>query len=122
MQPVIIGTGIDLVFIPRFEVVADKWKDRFLDRVFTTAERDFCFQRANPVPSLAARFAAKEAFFKAARIRRLSWKDIEIINDASGQPSFRLSGEAARMHGTHNILLSLSHDGDYAAAQVTIEE
>lgn len=118
----IIGTGIDLVFIPRFEGVADKWKDRFLGRVFRPAERDFCFKRANPVPSLAARFAAKEAFFKAARIRHLSWKDIEIINDASGQPSFRLYGEAARIHGSHNILLSLSHDGDYAAAQVTIEE
>ena len=122
MRPVILGTGIDLVFIPRFEKVAKKWEDRFLDRVFTRAEREFCLRRANPVPSLAARFAAKEAFFKAARIRHLSWKEIEVINDANGRPSFRLSGEASRVHGSHNILLTLSHDGDYAAAQVTIEE
>ena len=118
----ILGTGIDLVFIPRFEKITRKWEDRFLDRVFTRAEKDICLRRANPAASLAARFAAKEAFFKAAHIRRLSWKDIEIINGSDGRPSFRLSGEASRMHGSHNIVLSLSHDGDYAAAQVTIEE
>jgi len=118
----ISGVGIDLVHIPRFERIARKWEARFLDRLFTEQEKKECLRRANPYPSLAARFAAKEAFFKASsRLSVLPWKEIEVVSRKSGQPFLLLHGSARTLHQNNRIHLSLSHDGDHAAAQVVIE-
>jgi len=118
----ISGVGIDLVHIPRFERIARKWESRFLDRLFTEQEQKYCFRRADPYPSLAARFAAKEAFFKASRLSVVPWKDIEVMNSDEGRPFLLLHGLAREHHETSRIHLSLSHDGEYAAAQVIIEQ
>src|SRR2546428_10614718 len=59
------GIGVDLVNIPRMRDVIDRWRDRFLQRVFTEAEIAYCRPRRDPVPHFAARFAAKEAGLKA---------------------------------------------------------
>ncbi len=118
----IVGTGIDIVYLPRFEKIVKKWEDHFLDRVFTPGEKEYCFRRHNPYPPLAARFAAKEAFFKASELRSLPpWHDVEVINSPEGRPSFMLHGDSATTHAKDHIFLSLSHDGDHAIAQVVID-
>lgn len=117
----ILGTGIDIVRIPRIAAMAERWRDRFLDRVFTGGEKEYCLKKHSPYPSLAARFAAKEAFFKASGAASLSWRDIEVINADNGRPAITLRGVALERFQSARIHLSLSHDGDYAIAQVTIE-
>ena len=59
------GIGVDLAQIPRLRRVVERWDDRFLRRVFTEAEIAYCRRRRDPIPHLAARFAAKEATLKA---------------------------------------------------------
>lgn len=118
----IVGTGIDIVHVPRFERIVKRWDDHFLDRVFTPGEKQYCFRKHNPYPPLAARFAAKEAFFKASELNSLPpWRDVEVINAPGGRPSFKLHGNSAATHSKDHIFLSLSHDGDHAVAQVVIE-
>ena len=69
------GIGVDLVQIPRMRRVVKRWQDRFLRRVFTDAEIAYCRKRRDPVPHLAARFAAKEAALKALGIGRASCRE-----------------------------------------------
>src|SRR3972149_920632 len=115
------GIGVDLVQIPRMRRVVERWQDRFLRRVFTDAEIAYCRKRRDPVPHLAARFAAKEAALKALGIGlRLggSWRE------GRGQaPSLVLSGkslEIVQALGARRLLVSLTHDGDYAFAQCVL--
>ncbi len=120
------GIGVDIVRISRIKEAVQRWGDKFLERVFTEQERKYCFKKVNPYPSLAARFAAKEAFIKAISTTEvISLREIEIVNDSSGAPVLRLHGKAERMLGmisaNRKIHLSLSHDGDYAVAFVVIE-
>ncbi len=121
------GIGTDIVKISRIEQAVLSWGDRFLGRVFTESERDYCFKKARPYSSLAARFAAKEAFVKALSVEvPVSFKEIETINDKNGAPVLRLHGRVAEIlkefcpNGV--VHLSLSHDGDYAVAFVVIEK
>jgi len=95
----ILGVGSDLIDIRRIEQAIDRFGDRFLDRIFTEAERQKCDRRANRAASYARRFAAKEACAKAlgTGIRQgVFWRDLGVINRASGQPSMRLTGGALR--------------------------
>ena len=122
----IIGIGLDLVSIPRIRSITERWQDQFLTRLFTQAERDYCFRRAVPYPSLAARFAAKEAMLKALGTGwtgGIRWVDIQVINDATGKPTAQVSGRVkdvmARL-GATAIHLSLSHEADYAIAEVVL--
>jgi holo-[acyl-carrier protein] synthase len=122
----IVGIGLDLVKIARLQAIAERWRDRFLVRLYTEAERRYCFRRASPYASLAARFAAKEAVLKAlgtgwsAGIR---WVDIQVLNDAQGKPVATAAGRAGallREAGVTGIHISLSHDADYAIAQAIL--
>lgn len=123
----IIGTGLDAVSIRRFTRFLERWGERGLLRVFTDAEREYCHALADPVPSLAARFAAKEAFFKATGLgwgRGGDWRDVEVRRDTSGRPSLHLHRRAAsvaRSRGAGRTHLSLSHTADLALAQVLLE-
>ncbi len=94
MTPIRITTGIDVIEIKRIEVALERWGDRFIHRIYTDAEVVHCRGRAE---SLAGRFAAKEAVSKAlgVGIRRLRWRDIEILADQRGKPTVRLHGHAA---------------------------
>src|SRR5258707_786032 len=76
----ILGLGFDATDIPRVREVFGRYGDRFLHRVFTDGEIAYCTRHRDPVPSLAARFAAKEATMKAlgtGHSRGVLWKDIE---------------------------------------------
>jgi holo-[acyl-carrier protein] synthase len=95
----ILGIGSDLIDIRRIEEVIERYGDRFLGRVFTDLERCKCDRRANRAASYARRFAAKEACAKAlgTGLRAgVFWRDLGVVNLASGQPSMSLTGGALR--------------------------
>lgn len=114
----IIGTGIDLVDIPRFERTIER-TPRLLERLFAPAERTL------RLPSLAARYAAKEALIKAlGGSDGVHWTEIEVASEASGRPHFVLSGstdEVVRERGILALHLTLTHDAGLAAAFVVAE-
>jgi holo-[acyl-carrier protein] synthase len=108
------GIGVDIESISRFQKA--EAGSSFLNKIFTAAERDYCFSSRTPAQHLAARFAGKEAIVKAlAGLNRagLGYKDIEITNDKKGVPSARI-----RKSGFDDlqIKLSLSHAKDMAIA------
>jgi holo-[acyl-carrier protein] synthase len=121
---VVIGIGVDLVQIRRFERAMAQHGGRFLDRLFTVAEREQFRQDAAPGRHLAARFAAKEAAFKALGTgwgQGVAWREVEIVGGGRRASSLVFSGrarEAAARLGITHTLLSLTHDGDYALACV----
>ena len=95
----ILGLGSDLIDIRRIEQAIERFGDRFLDRIFTDAERRKCDRRADRAASYASRFAAKEACSKAlgTGLRGgVFWRDLGVVNLPSGQPSMRLAGGALR--------------------------
>ena len=122
----IIGIGLDLVRVDRVRTAAERWKDRFINRVFTETERRYCFERSSPYASLAARFAVKEAVLKALGTgwsQGIRWVDIEVRNDSSGRPSAKIGGrteQLLRERGATSIHISLSHDGDYAVGEAVL--
>jgi holo-[acyl-carrier protein] synthase len=95
----ILGVGSDLIDIRRIERVIEQFGDRFLDRIFTAAERRKCDRRVNRAASYARRFAAKEACSKALGTgfrRGVFWRDLGVENLPSGRPTMRLTGGALR--------------------------
>lgn len=117
-----LETGIDLVPIARIERAINRLGQRFLKRVFTQAELDYCRGR---FPQLAARFAAKEAVGKVLGTglwrEGVSWQQIEVVNGVGGKPYLQLSGEAARhasLNGLSHWSLSLTHSDSEAIAFV----
>ena len=121
----IIGLGFDATDIPRVREVFERYGERFLHRVFTDAEVAYCTRQRDPVPSLAGRFAAKEAAMKAlgtGHSRGVLWRDIEVLRHG-GPPQLRLTGGALRrfeaMRGRRS-LLTITHADTLAMAQVLL--
>jgi len=120
----VIGIGIDLVRVGRFEQAVTRYGDRLLNRVFTEAEQATFKSYRSPGRHLAARFAAKEAAFKALRTgwgQGVAWQDVEIVGGGREAASVVLSGRArdvAASLGITQMLVTLTHDGDYAMACV----
>jgi holo-[acyl-carrier protein] synthase len=115
----IIGIGSDLVDIRRIERTIERHGTRFLDRIFTEAERARAERRANRVETYAKRFAAKEACAKAlgTGLRRgVFWRDMGVVNLPSGRPTMRLTGGALRR------LQELVPDGCEPQIDVTITD
>jgi len=122
----ILGIGIDLTETRRIKELIKKHGASFLDRVFTEGEKSYCLGKMDPYPGFAARFAAKEALFKALGQGwpALSFTDVRIHRDDAGKPHIRLSGKAltaAERVGYARIHLSLTHENDYAQAMVILE-
>jgi holo-[acyl-carrier protein] synthase len=95
----ILGLGSDLIDIRRIERTIVRFGDRFLDRIFTEAERRKCDRRADRAAGYARRFAAKEACSKALGTgfrRGVFWRDLGVVNLSSGRPTMRLTGGARR--------------------------
>lgn len=124
----IYGTGVDIVRIARIEKVVKRWGDRFLNRVFTNAERDFCFQKISPYSAFALRFAAKEAFSKALGTgmkKGIAWRDIEVFHYSGGRPGLKISGKSLALcekEGIKSIHVSLSDEEEYGIATVILEK
>lgn len=123
----ILGLGTDIIAVHRIDRVI-KNNPRFIEKVFSFSEQQYCSSKANPAQSFAARFAAKEAFMKALGTgwdEGVSWTEIEVINDARGKPCIILSGATealAQSRATGQIHLSLSHEKGYAIATVILEK
>lgn len=123
----IVGTGIDLTEIDRIEHSIERFGGRFLDRVFTAGEQEYCLRKRRSAESFAARFAAKEAGAKALGTgisHGVTWKEIEVVRERSGKPSLRFHGRAAELAerlGVANTALSLTHTGQMAMASVVLE-
>jgi len=116
--------GVDLVNIVRMKNICEKWKDKFLKRIFSEKELKEIRNKLYPWISLAGKFAAKEAFIKACgSFLGFSWKEIEILNKNSGKPYILLSGKSLenfKKRGYEKILVSISHDFKYAISFVII--
>ncbi len=115
------GIGMDLIELNRIQTSIDRNK-RFIDRVLTEKEKKtyvLLTSQKRRVEYVAGRFAAKEAFAKAVGtgIGRLSFQDMDVMNDEHGAPFINVKG-----YEDINIFLSITHSRDYAAAQVVLEE
>ena len=118
----ILHTGIDLIEIERFESAIHRHGTRFLQRIFTARE---LAEVGGNIPSLAARFAAKEALAKAlgTGIGPISWQEVEVLRNQARQPQLFLHGEAIRLATDLKISswsLSLSHSRQHAVALVVM--
>ncbi|OHB75333.1 MAG: holo-[acyl-carrier-protein] synthase [Planctomycetes bacterium RBG_16_55_9] len=117
-----IAHGIDLVDCPRIEQMVQRHGERFLDRVFTASEQAYAEASRNTVEKLAGRFAAKEAILKLMGTGwrgKIAWTDIEIVNNAAGQPEVTLAGqvkEIAERLGIKHISVSITHTANFAIA------
>ena len=121
----IVGIGIDVASKERIGNLYEKHAERCLRRVFTDKERKSCSAFTEPVVHLAARFAAKEATYKAlGGVGSIHWKEMEVQNDERGKPWLILHGETAQMaeaNGVSHSHLTLAHDAGIAIAQVILE-
>lgn len=123
----VLAIGIDVVEIDRIERAVERLGDRFLDRIFTPAERAYCDARAARFVHYAGRFAAKEAAMKALGTgwaEGVAWREVEILPSGVGAPQLTLTGEArARFDamGATRALVSISHTHTVAVAQVVYE-
>jgi holo-[acyl-carrier protein] synthase len=122
---VIIGVGIDVAEIDRFQAVLERTPN-LAQRLFIPAELLLPSGERRGIASLAARFAAKEAVAKALGAPAgLHWHDCEIVTDPDGRPWLTVSGtvaDAATERGVNRWHLSLSHDGGIASAMVVAEQ
>src|SRR5215813_6380596 len=116
----IVGTGIDLVEVPRVAASIERFGERFLRRIYTPAEIRYCQSKQNAVERFAARFAAKEAAMKAIGTGwrgGVRWQDFEVRREPGGRPTISFTGRAgeyaARLGMTH-ASLSLSHTAEHA--------
>lgn len=113
------GLGNDIIEIERVREGISQHGQRFLDRLFTPKEQAYCKTHADPTPSFAGRFAAKEAITKALGCgigAKVSWLDIEILANEDGQPHVTFSEGLKQRFNNPTILLSISHCKTYATA------
>lgn len=117
-----IVQGIDLVDFGRIEQMIERHGERFMERVFTKAEQEYANANKNRMEKLAGRFAAKEAILKLLGTGwrgKIAWTDIEIINNETGQPQVKISGqvkEIAQKLGVEDISISITHTANFAIA------
>jgi holo-[acyl-carrier protein] synthase len=124
----ILGTGIDIVEVPRIGQSIERFGERFLNRIFTAAEIRYCESKANRVERFAARFAAKEAAMKAIGTGMrggVRWQDFEVGREPGGRPTMMFHGKAAQVAqslGAKRAHLSVSHTEAHAVAYVILED
>ena len=123
----IVGTGVDIIEIERVKKAHLRFKDRFLSRLFTPAESAYCLRKSDPYPSLAGRFAAKEAAIKAFSRGfggRWKWTLLEVAREPWGLPTMRFHGvfmDLVRERGVSNVKLAISHSKRDAIATLVLE-
>jgi len=123
----ILGVGIDIIEVARVQASHKRFGGRFLNRLLLADEIAYCLSHKNPAPFIAARFAAKEAISKAFGTgtgAQLGWRDMEIGRKKSGEPFVILHGNGKKLFKSRrakNLLISLSHTTNYAAATAVLE-
>jgi holo-[acyl-carrier protein] synthase len=118
----LVGLGADVIEVERIRGVLERQGERFLSRVFTQEEREYCSRMAQPHKHLAARFAAKEAVSKAFTTgigAELGWKSVSVHHGSRNQPLVRLDDKGQALlkdAGATHVLLTLSHTDTVAMA------
>lgn len=119
-----IRTGIDIIEIERIKQSIEETDGKFCDRVYTEKEIEYCeSKKAQKYQHYAARFAAKEAFFKAVspvlnNKYDIGWKDMEVVNDENGRPCVNILSE--KVTGIQDIDISISHCKTYAVVSIVV--
>jgi holo-[acyl-carrier protein] synthase len=125
-QTRVLGIGVDIVETARIQSSIERFGDRFLRRVFTQGERDYCSAMPIPARHYGARFAAKEAVSKAFGTgigSQIGWRDVEVKRKQTGEPYILLHGSAAELAATQRLLhamISLSHSDHYSVANAIL--
>ena len=120
----IVGIGIDIVEVARIAAAVERFGERFLNRIFTANEIRYCRSKQNAMERFAARFAAKEAGFKAVGTgwrHGVTWQVVAVGGEPSGRPTICLSGRAAEFAarlGVRRATLTISHTSEQAYAHV----
>jgi holo-[acyl-carrier protein] synthase len=113
----ILGIGIDIIEIERIKKSVDEYGESFLKKIYTKTELDYSLPKTNKYQHLAARFAAKEAIYKALSNdtnQIYSWQDIEIFNEPNGLPKVKLFGELKDyLNDDKQLKISMSHSENY---------
>jgi holo-[acyl-carrier protein] synthase len=123
----IVGTGVDIAEVPRIRESIERFGERFLHRIFTDGEIEYCERKASRFESYAARFAAKEAGMKALGTgwsHGVRWRDVEVVRPKGQRPTIQFHGQAAvfaEKLGARNIALSITHTSEHALAHVILE-
>ncbi len=118
----IVTCGTDIIEIDRIKNLIEDTKDKALNKIYTEDEKKYCESKGNvKYQHYAARFAAKEAIFKAISNKlsnkfEMSWQDVEILNDENGRPTVNFLN--SKIEDIENIEISLSHCKSYAVATV----
>lgn len=121
----VYGIGVDIIKIERIRSAAEKWGESFIEKILTPAEIEYCYKKNDPYPSVAVRFAAKEALIKAAGSGSvIRMHDMEVVNDRNGRPSLNVRGPLEELFRDRKITgchLSLSHEKEFGVAYVVLE-
>ena len=123
----IIGLGTDICENNRIDYMRNKYRSRFLDRIYTQEELGYCLSRKNPIPHLTARFALKEAFIKSLYLRKtsgLSYKEVFLWGPI-GRKDITVSGKLKKLFQDREITrtwFSIAHTENYAIATVLLEK
>ena len=122
-MPIVKGLGTDIIEIERIKEAIARHGERFIDRLFTPKEKEYCLRYRDSTPRFAGRFAAKEAVLKAfgtGLSNEMTWKEIEILNDKQGKPEVQLSVRLQGLLSIDHIFLSISHCDTYATATAIV--
>ncbi len=113
----VIGIGIDIIEIDRIKKSIDDYGDQFLQKIYTENEIKYCLSKQDKYQHLAARFAAKEAIYKAISSNwnsELSWQDMDIVNAPNGMPEVKFRGHLEKfLSKDKELKISMSHSRDY---------
>ena len=118
----LVGIGADVIEVERIRGILERQGERFLSRVFTDEEREYCFKMAQPHKHLAARFAAKEAVSKCFTTgigAELGWRSVSVYHGERNQPLVRLDEKGLALlkeAGATDVFLTLSHTDSVAMA------
>lgn len=122
----VTGIGLDTAEVERIRQLMARYEDRFVLRILTEGEIRYCAAQARPAESVAARWAAKEAFIKAlgaSRRETIGWREVEVVRPPNGAPTLALHGRAAAMAAALGIdvwHISLTHTREMASAVVML--
>ena len=120
----VIGIGTDIIEIGRIKNSIEEYGDNFLSKIYTPIEIDYCNSKANKYQHFAARFAAKEAIYKALATgwqKDLYWQDIEISNLPTGMPVVNLNGKLKKfLSDDKELKISISHSNNYVTCVAII--
>jgi holo-[acyl-carrier-protein] synthase len=117
--------GVDIVEIDRMTRVINRWGDKFLKKILTPVEYEYCINKSGQSASVAARFAVKEALYKAlppAIQPGTGWLDVEVMNDKTGRPSVTCLGSLQHITDNYHVHVSISHSRRSAVAMIVLEK